>query len=87
MFEGGQANLYAYAGDEPVNRVDRDGKNPIAIGIACALIAYAGYKLVTSLMSASDAMDAARQCQDDAYDDLDDPRGPDPDSESMCTEE
>src|SRR3954470_14065582 len=27
-FDGGQANLYAYGGDDPINRADANGLNP-----------------------------------------------------------
>ncbi|HSE99073.1 MAG TPA: RHS repeat-associated core domain-containing protein, partial [Blastocatellia bacterium] len=33
LFAGGQANLYAYASNDPVNILDTDGQNPFDIGL------------------------------------------------------
>ena len=38
LFDGGDSNLYGYVLQDPVNLIDRNGKNPAAIGIAIRVI-------------------------------------------------
>ncbi len=49
LFAGLSSNLYGYAFDDPVNIVDREGRNPIAI--AGVGIAVAGAALVVALIA------------------------------------
>ena len=39
----GGSNLYAYVRNNPVNYIDADGKNPVAVAMALARLASAGY--------------------------------------------
>jgi RHS repeat-associated protein len=41
LFNGGQANLYVYAGNDPLNRIDSDGKNPVLIAAGIAAGSFA----------------------------------------------
>jgi RHS repeat-associated protein len=48
-FRGAQ-NLYAYCGDDPINRVDPDGKRPLSKSEAAFLDGYFGSSLDTSVI-------------------------------------
>ena len=68
--ELGGLNLYGYVGNDTINYIDPDGKNPILIGIGIVLAIYAVYKaeqafekLKKATDEASKEGDRVRECQ------------------------
>lgn len=58
-FHGGDANLYGYVVNDPVNFIDPNGRNPVVTGTLIGFIIGAGLELY-------DAMNEARDLSEDA---------------------
>ena len=57
-FGGGQSNFYVYVGNDPVNRIDPDGKNPVAIGALVLDVLANAFKFMNVLKETNNDAEA-----------------------------
>jgi RHS repeat-associated protein len=66
-FAGGDTNLYGYVASDPVNWIDPDGKNGLAIGLVIGTVWYAGTQL-KSCASGAGKLEESKKMGDDFRD-------------------